>query len=129
MRETYAYDLLYRSDIGTTGFSIRTELHEQPVAAILEFLTTHPGLDHGAESRSGCVFRFPAKRVIPFPEPRGADDPYAGSNGPEPLSDIGSIRSDSLEVAVTLYPSSRVIDWDTQSLASLLASPVLRLSM
>jgi hypothetical protein len=129
MRETYAYDMLYRSDIAATGLSIRTELHEQASAAIVELLTTHPAFDHGAESRSGCVFRFPARRVIVFPEPRGAENPYAATNGPEPLKDIGIIRSDLLEVGVTLHPSSPLLDWDTQPLGALLASQVLRLSM
>ena len=130
IRETLAYDLQYRSDIAATATSIAIQLATPAVNPLVEFVEAYGHLDAWPKHQTRLMLRVPAKRLVAFPEPRGADNPYSSGAVDLPRHAIATLHADWLEVGVYSRADASPIEWETQPLIDLVSSPsILRLSV
>ena len=99
VKEAYAWDLHYRSDIYATGVSFCLALQTEAMAALTEKARAGEFNWMGDSILCSFVVRVPVRREFAFPEPRATEKPYSDGPAPQPLREVGRFSADWIEVA------------------------------
>jgi hypothetical protein len=99
VKEVYAWDLAYRSDIYATGFSFTISLRDRALEMLTE--KARVGEFNWMDDSILCSFalRVPVRREFAFPEPRASQKPYSEGPSPTPLRQVATVSADWIEVA------------------------------
>ena len=98
-KETYAWDGLYRSEIGATATSFCLSLPDEAMNKLVEKVRVGEYLSAGSSTSCWFAVRLPVRRRFEFPEPRASEKPYSEGRDPKPFHDIARVSADWIEVA------------------------------
>ncbi len=114
VKETYAWDWHYRSEIYATGISFSLSFQDQAMDRLIEKLRVGESPWMGDSILCSFAVRVPVRRQIAFPEPRATEKPYSDGPLPRPLRNVAKINAGWIEVAA--LDSKRVLHKPVQEL-------------
>ena len=99
VRETYAWDGHYRSDIYATGFFFSLSVREEAMDVLTEKIRVGEFVWMSDSILCSFAVRVPIRREFAFPEPRATEKPYSEGPYPQPLRDLATFGAAWIEVA------------------------------